>query len=323
MGEAVSPHGGGAKALASLGAADNPEGSPNAKQIEAVLPSGPILFLIDELVIYMAKLSERGQGNLLGFLNLLTSVVSNRPQTVLVLTDPGQQAVYSRQSHASLLNWPRVQRTSKRFFGRKMTSIDPIGDESAKVIVRRLFGSVDKAAAQRVAQTYSDLYVRVAATDSRLLPTGGSIPPTSPGYKKSIADCYPFHPRLLKTAEERLGAMDSFQKSRGVLRLFARIIRSVWNQKADCELISAGEVNWSDKDIRSDLLERLQRDRFSAAIKADIEGHAIDLDGGNRGVHTRAASAVLLESLDTANSSGGFDAPELALRNSSARGRRS
>lgn len=313
LGESGSPGGGGAKALAALGAADDPEASPNSKQLEAVLPAGPILFLVDELVIYMAKLSERGQGNLLGFLNLLASVVSNRPQTVLVVTDPGQQAVYANQSQRIAAELAACSKNLEEIFGRKMTSIDPIGDESAKVIVRRLFGSVDRVAAQKTAQTYSDLYQRVANSDARLLPTGGATPPTAPAYRKLIEDCYPFHPRLLKTAEERLGAMDSFQKSRGVLRLFARIIRDVWNHQTSCDLISAGEVNWSDKDIRSDLLERLRRDRFSSAIKADIEGHALDLDGGKRGVHTRAASALLLESLDTANSSSGFDAPELTL----------
>ena len=84
--------------LVTLGDADDPEASPNAGQIEQVLPDGPILFLLDEIVIYMAKLTERGQGNLLGFLNLLASVVRNRPQTCLVVTDPGSQAVYAAQS---------------------------------------------------------------------------------------------------------------------------------------------------------------------------------------------------------------------------------
>jgi hypothetical protein len=262
----------------------------------------------------MAKLSERGQGNLLGFLNLLAGVVSGRPQTVLVVTDPGSQAVYSKQSDRVARELDAHAKNLEEIFGRKMTSIDPIGDESARVIVRRLFGTIDRSVAQKTAQAYSDLYQRVVATDSRVLPTGGASPPTSPAFKKALEEGYPFHPRLLKTAEERLGAMDSFQRSRGVLRLFARIIRDVWNHKTACDLISAGEVNWSDKDIRSDLLDRLRRDRFSAAIKADIEGHATDLlDGGKRGIHTRAASALLLESLDTANSSSGFDAPEITL----------
>lgn len=305
--------GGGKAALATLGAADAPEASPNAKQIESVLPDGPILFLIDELVIYMAKLSEQGQGNLLGFMNLLASLVSNRPQTVLVVTDPGQQAVYAQQSQRIAAQLAGCARDLEEIFGRKMSSIDPIGDESAKVIVRRLFGKIDPAAASHAAQTYADLYKRVSDADAKLLPGGGSTPPTSPAYKKSIEDCYPFHPRLLKTAEERLGAMASFQKSRGVLRLFARIIRDVWNHQTECDLISAGEVNWTDKDIQADLLSRLQKDRFSAAIRADIAGHALDLDGGKRGVHVRVASALLLESLDTANSTSGLDAPDLTL----------
>jgi len=305
--------GGGAKALAALGAADAPEASPNAKQLDAVLPEGPILFLIDELVIYMAKLSERGQGNLLGFLNLLSSVVSNRPETVLVVTDPGQQAVYAQQSQRIAQQLEDCARDLEEIFGRKMSSIDPIGDESAKVIVRRLFGKVEPEAARKTAQNYSDLFKRVSAADSRLLPTGGANPPSSPAYKKAIEDCYPFHPRLLKTAEERLGAMASFQKSRGVLRLFARIIRDVWNNQTACDLISAGDVNWADKDIQADLLNRLQKDRFTAAIRADITGHATDLDGGHRGIHVRSASALLLESLDTTNSTSGLDAPELAL----------
>lgn len=300
-------------ALAGLGSADSPEASPNEKQVEAVLPAGPILFLLDELVIYMAKLSERGQGNLLGFLNMLAAIVSRRPQTVLVVSDPAQQAVYAQQSSRLAAELAASAKSLEEIFGRKMTSIDPIGDESAKVIVRRLFGSVDSASSAAAAQTYSELYQRVSATDTRLLPTGGACPPASPAYRKVLQECYPFHPRLLKTAEERLGAMDAFQKSRGVLRLFARVVRDIWNTKTPCDLIGAGDVNWSDKEIRSDLLTRLRKDRFETSVKADIEGHALDLDGGIRGIHTRAASALLLESLDSNNASSGFDSSELTL----------
>ena len=304
---------GGKEALTRLGEADHPEASPNDKQLEAVLPPGPLLFLLDELVIYMAKLSERGQGNLLGFLNMLAAVVSRRPQSVLVVSDPAQQAVYAKQSTLLANQLAASASSLEEIFGRKMTSIDPIGSESAKVIVRRLFGSVDELAAKQTAEAYHDLYQRVTDTEARLLPSGGATPPASQEYKKAIEASYPFHPRLLKTAEERLGAMDAFQKSRGVLRLFARVVRDIWNTKAPCDLISAGDINWSDEQIRSDLLTRLHKDRFVAAIKADIEGHARDIDGGQRGIHTRVASALLVESLDTNNSTSGLDAAELTL----------
>jgi hypothetical protein len=57
-----------------------------------------VLFLLDELVIYMAKLSDRGQGNLLGFINSLGAVAASRPQTVLVVTDPAGQIAYAAES---------------------------------------------------------------------------------------------------------------------------------------------------------------------------------------------------------------------------------
>ncbi len=71
---------GGEKALKALGKADDPELSPSEAQVEAVFPSGPVLILLDELVNYMAKLSERGQGNLLGFLTSLAAISGRRPQ---------------------------------------------------------------------------------------------------------------------------------------------------------------------------------------------------------------------------------------------------
>jgi len=51
---------GGDAALKALGKADDPEASPNEGQIEKAFPKGPVLILLDELVIYMAKVSERG-----------------------------------------------------------------------------------------------------------------------------------------------------------------------------------------------------------------------------------------------------------------------
>lgn len=300
---------GGDKALKALGKADDPEASPAEAQTAAVFPQGPVLILLDEIVIYMAKLSERGQGNLLGFLNSLASVVSKRPQTVLVITDPADQPVYAREAARLGDKLKDAAGKLQEVFGRKMTGYDPIGDESARVIVRRLFESVDSTAAQQASATYHALYQRVAQESP------GALPPAAAtaDYAKRIVGCYPFHPRLIDTAQGRLGALGDFQKSRGVLRLFARIIRDIWERKQACDLITAGDLNWSNPAIQSDLLNRLRRDEFKAAVKADLEGHAAELDGGNtRGIHTRVASALLLESLPLQPNSG-LDAAELTL----------
>jgi hypothetical protein len=300
---------GGEKGWKLLGNADDPERQPDEALLEKLFPAGPVLLLLDELVVYMATLSERGQGNLLAFLNKLAAVVSKRPQTVLVVTDPADQRAYAKEASKIGDSLTAAAVKLDDMFGRKMTDFDPIGDESARVIVRRLFEWVDPAAAQAVSATYHALYERVVQEYP------GAIPPSaaSADYARRIVECYPFHPRFLDTAQGRLGALQEFNKSRGTLRLFARILRTVWESKQDLELISAGDVNWSSDRIQADLLQRLNRDNFKAAVTADIERHAVELDGdAPRGIHVRVASALLLESIPMQSNSG-LDPAELTL----------
>ena len=291
----------GKRGLEILGKADDPEASPSEGQIKQVMPSGPVLFLLDELVIYMARLSERGQGNLLGFITALAGVVGSRHQAALVVTDPGTQRVYALQASKLEQALPGAGAKLDDIFGRKASEFDPIGGESARVIVRRLFENVDKGSAQAASALYHDLYSRVSRDTPGLLP----LACRNADYDRQLVECYPFHPRLLETAQERLSAMGNFQKSRGVLRLFARIIRDVWESGGDLEVINAGDVNWSSERIRADLLQRLDRDRFAAAVDSDVDKHAGELDGEEpRGIHRRVASALLLESIQMAPTSG-------------------
>ena len=112
-----------------------------------MLPDKPTLFLLDELVIYMATLSERGQGCLISFLNKLSAVCGRRPQTVLVVTDPADQRAYSKE--AAKLGGGLTEAAIKLddMIGRKASDFDPIGDEAAKVIITRLFERIDPAEA--------------------------------------------------------------------------------------------------------------------------------------------------------------------------------
>jgi hypothetical protein len=80
----------------------------------------------------------------------------------------------------------------------------------------------------------------------------------------------------------------------------------------DPEIITAGEIDWSSPLIQDDLLERLGREKFRAAVAADIEGHARELDGSAWGHHRRVASALLLESLPLEANSG-LDPSDLTL----------
>jgi len=288
------------KGLKELGKADDPEASPSDTQLEKVLPKGPLLILLDELVIYMAKLSDRGQGNLLGFVNLLSSVASKRSQMVVVITDPGAQAAYANQSNQIAATIGKAATKLDDVTGRKSTDFDPVGDESAKIISRRLLENVDSKSAQAASAAYHSLYDRVYKESPGLIPARAA----EKKYAQEIVECYPFHPRLLETARDRFQGLQSFQRSRGVLRLFARIVRDVWEAKLDVDVITAGDIDWNSDGIQGDLLHRLDRIAFKAAISADVNKHAGELDGGKPGVHRRTASAILLESIPLQSHSG-------------------
>ncbi|MDH7602031.1 MAG: DUF499 domain-containing protein [Armatimonadota bacterium] len=276
---------------------DDPEKVPDAALVRDIMPKEvPVLILLDEIVLYMLKLSERGYKALLSFMNTLMSEVTGRKSAVLVVTDPGQQVATQKEARdlEEITISQEMVKALEDIMGRKMADFDPIGDESAQVIIRRLFTKVDRAAADEASAEYYKAYQRIAESRYDLLPAGV----VNKEYADRIVTCYPFHPRLLDTAKDRLGAIQDFQKSRGVLRLFARILRDAWETRPDIPLITAGDINWSSPRIQADLLHRLNKDNFKAAVDADVCNHAAQLDEEySTDIHRRVASALLLESL--------------------------
>ncbi len=294
--------------VASLGEAEAADRQPNQQELEALFPDGPVLILLDEAVSYYAQLRELEQKAFLNFVQKLTTLSTNRRQTAFVMSDPASQAVY-RDATEQLARATAADQIDQ-ITGRKATDIDPIDQESSQVIVRRLFQRVDQAEAQAVAEAFLTRY-QALLND----PAGKLVPESAAreSYAQEFQQNYPFHPRLMQTTRDRLSTIAEYQRSRGTLRLFARIVRNVWSQQPDVDVISAGELDWSDADLRSDLLHRLNRDGFHGAVNTDILKYSRELDGGaGRGIHERVASALLLESL-TMEDKAGLDKQDLTL----------
>ena len=290
----------------ALGAVNAAPACPDEATVDGWLPKNtPVLILLDELVLYMDKLTEQEVGNLLSLLRILMTAVTGRPQAVLVITDPKDQPS-NAQNTAKLM---RLARDLEEHAGRKATIVEPIGSQAAQVIVHRLFEQVKPDAAAKASADYYALYQRVAADHPTLIPEAAR----SKDYADDIRVSYPFHPRLMDTAENRLRVMPDYNLSRGTLRLFARMVRDLWDDPdRNPELITAGDIDWLSPRIQTDLLNRLDREKFKAAVGADIKGHAGELDTGQWGVHRRVASALLLESLPLEANSG-LDPAELTL----------
>lgn len=288
---------GGKAALDRLGDMDACDNLPDAGTLREMLPAGPTLILVDELVVYMSSLPETAKMQVINFVSMLVTELKARKQAVLVISDPASQAAYEDETRK--LGGALIDAAAKldSVLSRQVSDYDPIGDESAQVITRRLFADIDVAAAHQASADYHQAYRRVAEEMPDLLPSAVA----TSTYAESLVTCYPFHPRLIKTARDHLSAIQDFNQSRGVLRLFARVLRDIWEHEKDPELISAGELDWSQESIQADLLHRLNRDNFRAAVDADVLGHARELDiQYESDIHTRVASALLLESLPMA-----------------------
>jgi len=300
---------GGVEGYNRLATIDDPRNPPDAGTLRGILPDEPTLILLDELVIYMAHLNDQERNALLAFVNRLMAEVSARHQTMLVITDPAGQPAYQRVTQQLAQEMAAAARVLDDVLGRKVGDENPIGDETAEVIIRRLFEHINREAADKASAEYYAAYRRISEENP------GTLPPeaATADYARQLLRCYPFHPRLLETARDRLGALQDFNKSRGMLRLFARFLRDVWEKKPDLCLITAGDLDWTSPRMQADLLQRLPRDRFVAAVNADVVLHAGQLDTEfSTDIHRRVASALLLESLPLSATSA-MDKRDLAL----------
>ena len=49
-------------------------------------------------------------------------------------------------------------------------------------------------------------------------------------YERRITDAYPIHPELFERLYEDWSSLDKFQRTRGVLRLMAKVISYLWQE---------------------------------------------------------------------------------------------
>ena len=89
---------------------------------------------------------------------------------MLIVTDPAGQVAYGPQAAQLGATLEHAVAKLDEVFGRKLTDFDPIGNEGARVIVRRLFEKVNPAATQKASATYHGLYQRVHEEHPGLLP---------------------------------------------------------------------------------------------------------------------------------------------------------
>lgn len=297
--------------------------APGTQVLEKLVGDGPALIMLDEIARYLRSAKAVQTANkrsdlaeqTVAFLMTLIEFASSKPKIVVVLTLADSSDAFSRESDDLRQELGEARRVS----ARQERVITPTGEtEISRIVTHRLFKSIAADAGKGIAQEFCNYFAQLESQ-------GVDIPQRAlrSEYTAEMAQDYPFHPEFLTTLNRKTATIPNFQKTRGALRLLARVVRQLWQEKpGDTFLISVHHLDLSLDDIVNDLTSRLERPAFRSVIEADItsprqgaEAKATTIDrrwveAGKPPYAERIATTVLLHSL-TQGVATGVDPSEL------------
>lgn len=252
----------------------------------------PCLVLIDEWVAYARQLvrdTTLPAGTMdthATFAQALTEAVKSVPETLLVVSIPvseraseggseresGEIEIGGEAGHIALDRLSSV-------IGRIQSPWRPAtADESFEIVRRRLCMPIEPdkfPARDAVAKAFGDLY-RSQASEFPAECREGS-------YEGRIKAAYPIHPELFDRLYHDWSTLPRFQRTRGVLRLMAAVIHTLWQADDRSLLIMPGVVPVGERAVQTELSRYLD-DNWAPVLDADVDGAGslpIKLDGDN------------------------------------------
>src|SRR5438094_1571355 len=306
---------GGKKAFARVKADDERATNPGDVLRELFKEYGPCVVLIDEWVAYARQLHDQGDLPAGGFetqftfAQALTESAKLAGNCLLVISLPASDTQGSPHTQADDVEVGGIRGREaldrlRNVVGRVESSWRPAtAEEGFEIVRRRLFEPLagPDAFKQRdvTARAFADLYHAQSA----------EFPPECKGgdYEKRIKAAYPIHPEIFDRLYTDWSALVKFQRTRGVLRLMAAVIHSLWEKGDRNPLILPSTVPIDDARVQSELTRYLS-DNWAPIIEKDVDGPSslpLKIDAGqpNLGkLHAtrRVARTIYLGSAPTA-----------------------
>ncbi len=261
--------------FAMVAEADRQGVSPGSEILrELFTAAAPCLILIDEWVVYARQLydvSGLPGGSFdanLSFAQSLTEAAKAAPRTLVVATIPASDAETGgeggREAAVRL----------KNIFGRIESPWRPADtEEGFEIVRRRLFQNITDSslfvARDTVAKAFMDLY--------RSQPQEFPSSCREAEYERRIRASYPIHPELFDRLYTDWSSIEKFQRTRGVLRLMAAVVHTLWERQDASPLILPANVPIDDPVVQSELTRYLE-DNWMPVIEKDVDGpHSLPL----------------------------------------------
>ena len=90
-------------------------------------------------------------------------------------------------------------------------------------------------------------------------------------YEKRLKAAYPIHPEIFDRLYTDWSSLVKFQRTRGVLRLMAAVIHTLWEQGDRSSMILPASIPISDKRVQFELTRYLS-DQWMPVIEKDVDG---------------------------------------------------
>lgn len=257
---------GGAEGYALLAGADATGTSP-AKEVlrELLAANAPCVVLIDELVAYIRQfgdgqaLSGGTYNSNLSFVQALTEATKLVPNAIVLGSLPESEVEAGDSRGVAAL------KALEKTFGRVQALWKPVATEEAfEIVRRRLFEPVrDSAGRDAVcgafAQAYRDEGARLPSETHEAR------------YAERLVQAYPIHPEVFDRLYEDWATLEGFQRTRGVLKLMARVIYRLWKDQSSDLMILPGGLPLYDGGVRNELVYHLAPG-WDPVIERDVDG---------------------------------------------------
>lgn len=240
--------------------------SPGSQTLAEMFDAcGCALVLVDELVAYakklfgVDKLPAGSFDNFITFIQELTEAARASKCSLVVASIPESEREIGGESGQTALE--AIEHT----FGRMEAIWKPVSaNEGFEVVRRRLFlDCKDPSQRDAVCNAFSKMYNENAAdfpVDARELE-----------YRDRMVSCYPIHPEVFDRLYEDWATLETFQRTRGVLRLMAAVIHELWMSQDASPMIMPGSLPLDVPNVRDELTRYLD-ENWNGVVDSEIDG---------------------------------------------------
>jgi predicted AAA+ superfamily ATPase len=265
----------GQEGYALVAEADRQGVSPGSEVLrELFVKAAPCLILIDEWVVFARQLygvSGLPAGSFdanLSFAQSLTEAAKAAPRTLVVASLPASDTEVGGEGGREAMI------RLKNIFGRVESPWRPAeAEEGYEIVRRRLFQPITDPALFVARDAVAKAFVEAYRSQPQAFPAECR----ESSYEQRIKACYPIHPELFDRLYKDWSTIDQFQRTRGVLRLMAAVVHTLWEQQDSSLLILPATVPINVNSVQFELTRHLENS-WLPVIEKDVDGpHSLPL----------------------------------------------